>query len=302
MKESLTRNPGRVGILGLGIIGQGIAHWLRGKGYMVAVWSRTPKPFPNFLPSPAEVAQVSDILQIFVTDGHALLTTVQQLRPALESRHVVLAHPTVDPSAMIDAASIVQETGARFVEAPFTGSKLAAKDGQLVYYVGGDEAAVEQGRSVLEASARDILFVGALGKASVVKIATNMISGATVQALAEAVALVKSAGIDPLKLQSAMEKNAARSAAVDLKLPKMLHADYEPHFSVKNMFKDASLAVALANMMHLDLPLTSANGAILFTAIERGWGEDDFSATFRSYFESPLIPKASSQETTSAEA
>lgn len=286
-----SRKSDRVGVIGLGIIGSGIAAHLLRSGFTVRAWSRSPKPVPGFLPSAADVARQSDVIQIFVSDGAALLETVRALRPALDSRHVVTAHPTVDPSAMVDAAAIVTERGAAFLEAPFTGSKLAAAEGKLVYYTGGPAQALERARKVLAASSKDILHAGAVGKASVLKIATNMITAATVQALAEALALVKASGLDPRMLAKGLENNAARSGAVDLKLPKMLAADYSPHFALRHMFKDASLAAALANMTHIDIPLTSANAAILLAAIERGWGDDDFCATFRNYFESPLVPK-----------
>ncbi len=283
-----SQKPERIGVIGLGIIGHGVASWLRSRGHTVHVWSRTPRPFPNFLPTPAEVAHNVDSIQLFVNDGAALAAVCRALRPGLEGRHVVIAHPTVDPSSMVDAAAIIKESGAAFVEAPFTGSKLAAAEGRLVYYIGGSEQALARAKRVLELSSKSLLTAGAVGKASVLKIATNMITAATVQALGEALAIVKSSGISPSLLTEALKDNAARSGAVDLKLPKMITADYEPHFSMRNMFKDASLAAALANMMHIDVPLTTANAGILLSGIERGWGEDDFAATFRSFFSSPI--------------
>src|SRR5258707_13612582 len=90
------------------------------------------------------------------------------------------------------AAEIVERRKARFVEAPFTGSKTAAEKGELVYYVCGNDAALRDARPILEASSKEIIEIGpTIGQASAIKIATNMITAESVQASAEALALVQ---------------------------------------------------------------------------------------------------------------
>src|SRR5258707_13201792 len=103
-----------IGVIGLGIIGRGISGNLRRKGFQVFVWNRTPRPVPNFVGAPAELAEMCDFIQIFVSDDDALLFVVKQLSPALSARHIVIAHPTVAPDTMIAAAEIVERRDARF--------------------------------------------------------------------------------------------------------------------------------------------------------------------------------------------
>ena len=94
------------------------------------------------------------------------------------------------------AAEIVERRKARFVEAPFTGSKTAAEKGELVYYVCGNDAAIREARPILEASSKEIVEIGStIGQASAIKIATNMITAASVQATAEALALIQALGL-----------------------------------------------------------------------------------------------------------
>src|SRR5437588_9833490 len=174
-------NP-NIGVIGLGIIGRAIAANLRGKGFPVFVWNRSPQPVPNFVGSPGELVELCNYIQIFVSDDEALLQTVEQLSESLTRRHVVLAHSTVAPDSMRAAAEIVERRGGRFVEASFTGSKPAAEKGELVYYVGGTDAALREARTVLEASGKEIVHIGAIGQASAIKIATNMITAASAQA------------------------------------------------------------------------------------------------------------------------
>ena len=115
-----------VGIIGLGIIGRRVADYLRRQGLSVFVWNRTPRPVPNFVGSPRELAQTCNYLQIFVSDDDALMQMIQTISMSLTPHHIVIAHPTVSPDTMREAAGIVERRGAHLVEAPFTGSKLGA--------------------------------------------------------------------------------------------------------------------------------------------------------------------------------
>lgn len=273
-----------IGIIGLGIIGSGVREVLGGKGFRVFVWNRTPKPIPNFVGAPIELAEMCDVLQIFVSDDDALLDVVRQLAPGLGSRHVIIAHPTVAPHTMVSANEMVRRRGAHFVEAPFTGSKEAAAKGQLVYYLGGDEAAIAEARPILQASSKDIMIIGEVGHATIIKITTNMVTAANVQAAAEAMALVRASGLPMEKFVEAMKGNASNSKTLDLKFPKMVSGDFDPHFSIKHMLKDMQIASRLGLSHHLELGVTSAARDRLLEQMQRGFGDEDYSAIARKYF------------------
>src|SRR6266446_1376532 len=273
-----------VGVIGLGIIGTRVAAHLREKGFYVFVWNRTLRRVPNFVGTPAEIAEMCDCLQIFVSDDDALLEVTNQLTSALAPRHIVLAHSTVSPHSMRAAAEIVERRGARFIEAPFTGSKMAAEKGELVYYVAGDDAALREARPILEASAKEIMVIGEIGQATVIKIATNMVNAASVQAAAEALALVRAVGLPMEKFVEAMRGNASHSATLALKLPKIIEANFEPHFSMKHMLKDMQIASRLGLSHQLELGVTAAARDRLLEQMQLGYGDDDYSAVARKYF------------------
>ena len=280
----MSRRHKNVGVIGLGIIGSRVTETLRQKGFHVFVWNRTPQLVPNFVGAPAEIAEMCDFVQVFVSDDDALLQMAEDLVPALAPRHIVLAHSTVSPHSMRRAASIVESRGARFIEAPFTGSKTAAEKGELVYYVAGDDAALREARPILDASAKEIMVIGEIGQATVIKIATNMVTAASVQAAAEALALVRAVGLPMEKFVEAMRGNASHSTTLALKLPKIIEGNFEPHFSMKHMLKDMQIASRLALSHQLELGVTAAARERLLEQMQLGYGNDDYSALARKYF------------------
>jgi 3-hydroxyisobutyrate dehydrogenase-like beta-hydroxyacid dehydrogenase len=277
-----------IGVIGLGIIGRGIACNLRRKGFPTYVWNRSPRSVPNFVGSPRELAEICNYIQIFVSDDEALLQAAEELGEKLTGRHVVLAHSTVAPDSMRAAAEIVERRKARFVEAPFTGSKGAAEKGELVYYVCGNAAALQEAHPILEASSKKIIEIGeTIGQASAIKIATNMITAASIQGAAEALAVVQALNVPFEKFVEAMRNNASYSTTMEMKLPKMLGRDFEPHFSAKHMLKDMQLANQIGLSHYLDLGVTAAARDQLLEQIHWGHGDDDYSSVARKYLHPP---------------
>ncbi len=272
-----------VGVIGLGIIGSRVAENLRSADFNVFVWNRTARAVPGFVASPLEVAEVSQIIQIFVRDADALMEVMQDMKPALKKHHVVCCHSTVSPGAVKRAAAIAHEMGAGFLDAPFTGSKMAAEKGELVYYIGGAKKELEMAAKVLEASSKKILHLGLVGEASILKIATNLVSGAIAGALAEALAITKGHGLEPSKLLEAFENNGNCSPLISMKLPAMMAGSYEPHFSLKNMLKDAHYAQDLAREESLATPMLNASVGAMERGMEAGRGDLDFSAVYENF-------------------
>ena len=269
--------PSRVGVIGLGIIGARVAKNLRKAGFDVYVWNRTPKDEPQFVQSPRILAETCQVLQIFVANDAAILETIENLLPALTPQHLLIAHSTISPETINEIAARIAPSGAHLIDAPFTGSKGAAEKGQLVYYVAADPADLERAKPVLEATSRHIVYFDNLGDASLVKIATNLITASIVQSLSEAVAITEKAGVDLNKLAEAIEYNACRSGVSDMKLPAIIKRDFEPNFSLTNMLKDSRLALQLAEIFKLELPVTETVNQILARADEKGWGAKDFA-------------------------
>ena len=289
------KHKNNAGVIGLGIIGTRVAAGLRHSGFNTYVWNRTPRPAPNFLGSPAEVAEQCEVIQLFVADAKAVMEIIDALSEVLTPEHVIVCSATIGLEGTLEAAKRVRQLGARFLEAPFTGSKGAAEKRQLVYYIGGEEQDFLRAKPILEATSKAVVHIGEVGQAAVVKVVTNLISAVTVQTLAEALAIVRRAGIRPEALAAAIENNAMRSGVTDLKLPAMISGDYTPHFALKHMFKDVQLGIELANQFELDVPATSAVGGVMFGALMKGLGDLDYAALAKAYDSAVHSPKPATE-------
>jgi 3-hydroxyisobutyrate dehydrogenase-like beta-hydroxyacid dehydrogenase len=277
--------PRTLGLIGLGIIGSRIAEAVRSAGLDVVVWNRTRKKTPGWVDSPAALAARANVIQLFVMDDAALAGVVAALKPALTREHTLINSSTVSLSATQTAAKEVASTRAAFLDAPFTGSKLAAEAGQLVYYVGGPAKTLERVRWALEPSAKTILHVGEIGQATILKITTNMIAAAVVEILSEALGVVARHGVALERFVEAMEHNASSSGLTRLKLPGMLNRDFAPHFSLKNMLKDARFAEDLAERAGVEIPVLSVVRQRMAALAGRGRGDDDYSVLATNYLE-----------------
>jgi len=271
------------GIIGLGLIGSRAATNLRRAGYQTWVWNRSPRPEPNFLSSAAEVAEAAKIIQIFVSDGSALLETVQAMAPVLGPEHVVINHTTTSPAETLAASRIVCECHAQYLDAPFTGSRDAAEAGELVFLIGGESSTLEKVRPQLEVNARQILPIGEIGQAAAMKIATNLMAAVMVGSMAEAMCLLERSGIPLYKLGEVLPHHAANSTLAEMKIPGMIVDDFDPRFSLKHMFKDVQIALAMAEEFGVELPEAAAYAGSAMSGLQKGWGEMDFSSLAKHY-------------------
>jgi 3-hydroxyisobutyrate dehydrogenase-like beta-hydroxyacid dehydrogenase len=271
------------GVVGLGIIGSRVLRHATEAGLAVTGWNRTPlsSVIGRVAASLPALAEQAEVIQLFVSDGSAAAEVIEAMRPALTTRHLIVCSATIGKPATIELAARVAELGAGFLDCPFTGSKGAAEARQLVYFVSGADEHVVLARPLLAAASRALVRMGPIGEAATLKVVTNMIGAAQVQILAEALATVQAEGIDGHRLVEALEFHAARSVIADMKLPKMLASDYEPHFSVKHMLKDVRMGVAMGNSARLPVAATRLVAAELAQAAAEGMADLDFSALFR---------------------
>ena len=275
--------PTSIAVIGLGIIGSRCADKLADAGLKVRTWNRTPKNKACSAASASIAAKHADYISLYLKDDVAVRKVFASLENTLTSEQTILNHSTIDLDTTQWLAQKCQEIGCSFLDAPFTGSKVAAGQGALVYYVGGDADLLERARPVLEVTSKEIKHLGAIGSATIIKIATNLISATTVQALSEALAITDAYDIPADVLIESVTSNACGSPLAAMKLPTMASGDFETHFSMENMLKDSRFAIQLAQDKGLIIPGMQTTAHAMEQRCKKGDAQLDFSALFKAY-------------------
>ena len=270
-----------IGVIGLGIIGRVWAKHYADAGVLAGCWNRTPQPaLPQWKDSPEAVAAAADAVQIVVADPPAVEGVLDRILPRLGPGKVVIQSSTIDPASSDRFRARVEARGARYLEAPFTGSKPAAEQRKTVYYLGGPADLVAAAEPLLRLVSETRLYIAAEPrKAAALKLAMNLNLAVMIEGLCEALTFARRAGISDDTFFDALTRNVGASGLAKLKEPKLRAGDFSPQFSVKHMHKDMRLAAATAGPGRL--PLLEAARERLRLAEERGGGDEDFSAILK---------------------
>ena len=263
-----------VTVVGLGIIGGAWAKNLHADGLAVRAWNRTPKDLPYYERDLVKAVTGAEMVIIVVADPPAVEEILNVIVPHLKAGQLVMQSSTISAYWTRIFCQRVEEAGATFLEAPFTGSKPAAEKRETVFYVGGPEETLTKARPVLERLSKQIIHIGKLGTASSLKLAMNLNLALMAEALSESLLLARAEEIPDEKFFEALHGNVGRSGLADLKEPKLRAHDYSPQFALKHMGKDLRLAMETAQ--GINLPTGSVLKALYDKAIREGHGNEDF--------------------------
>jgi 3-hydroxyisobutyrate dehydrogenase-like beta-hydroxyacid dehydrogenase len=275
----------RVAFLGLGIMGQSMATNLVKAGHAVTVWNRTPGKLvegAGVAPTPKAAAEGAEVVWLCVSDTDAVESVVFGLEGAEQSLAegaIIADSSTISPSATLKFAERLRAKGVAWVDAPMTGSKIGARDGTLVFIVGGDEAPVERLKPLFAAMGKKIFRMGETSKGQATKLAMNLQIAMIFEGFAEALTLAAKLGVDAQQLLSLIEATMVRSGVVEYKAPFILQRDFTPNFPLRLMHKDIRLALEAAKEARVKLPGLETVEEIYEMATEDGHQDLDYAAT-----------------------
>jgi 3-hydroxyisobutyrate dehydrogenase-like beta-hydroxyacid dehydrogenase len=274
----------RVAFLGLGIMGRPMAANLVKAGHEVSVWSRSGKEVEGArrAASPADAAQGAEVVWMCVSDTNAvegILFGPQGVDASLAEGMTIVDSSTISPSATRQFAERVAAKGVRYVDAPMTGSKVAAEGGTLIFIVGGDEAVIESLKPLFSAMGKVFFRMGETSKGQAAKLAMNLQIALIYEGFAEGLTLATKLGVDVQSLIGVIQASMVRSGVVDYKAPFVLKRDFTPNFPLRLMHKDIRLALAAAKEVRVKLPALETVEEIYEMATEDGHQDLDYAAT-----------------------
>jgi 3-hydroxyisobutyrate dehydrogenase len=279
----------RVAILGLGLMGSGMAGRVLTAGFPLAVYNRNPEKTAPFAKAGAFVARTprdaaarADIIITMLADDNASRAVWLDK----ETGAVAGAAPgawlvesgTVSVAWIHELAAAAKQHKCELLDAPVTGSKPQAAAGELLFLVGGSAEALAAVRTVLAVMSRDVQHLGPIGSGATLKLINNFLCGVQAASLAEAMALLAASGIDREKSVAVLTSGAPGSPLVKLLTTRAASGDFAPNFVLHLMAKDLTYAREEGARRGVQMNTASPAIADFEKAIAAGYGEKDFSA------------------------
>ncbi|HEY4190467.1 MAG TPA: NAD(P)-dependent oxidoreductase [Candidatus Limnocylindrales bacterium] len=282
----------RIGFVGLGTMGAAMAANLRRAGFELTVWNRTAGRSGDLVElgareaaTPAAVAAASDIVVSCVSDTpdvEAVLFGADGVAHGLARGGLVIDCSTISPGATAAFAARLADAGIGFVDAPVSGGSEGARLGTLTIFVGGEEAATDRARPVLEAMGKTVTRFGPAGSGQAVKAINQVVLAGTYLGVAEGMVLALKAGLDPTAVAGALDGGAARSWVLENRSGRMIDNAYPLGFRTSLHLKDLVIALEMARGFGATLPVAGMAAQLESGLVARGHGDEDMSNLARA--------------------
>lgn len=285
----------KVGFVGLGTMGKPMAENLLKAGFELAVYNRTAERAESFKNKAViahdlgELVEFADVIMTIVSDDAAVESVLIGEGGVLEhsrkqnKRLIVIDSSTVSPDTTLRVAKELATAGIDLLDAPVTGSKPQAEQGEISFIVGGREDLYEKCMPLFDAMGKKAIYMGEQGSGARAKLANNMLSAVTLAALSESLTLIRSSGGSPEKFLEVVASGGARCGMAEAKGPKILSGDFSPQFMAKLTLKDMKLVARWGESLGVPLPVLNTAKELYSMTCGSGWGEQDMCAIVRNY-------------------
>jgi 2-hydroxy-3-oxopropionate reductase len=285
-----------VGFIGLGLMGRPMAKNLLARGFRVVAHSRSRGPVDDVVAagaerasSPADVARRASRIVTMVPDSpdvEQVLEGPDGVFPVLESlpdrgaAHIVIDCSTIAPAVARRLAARAKELGAAMLDAPVSGGEIGAINASLSIMVGGDAAAFAAVKPILDAmgNPEKVIRIGESGAGQVCKVCNQMVIGATLAGVSEAIALARKAGVDPALVRQALLGGFAASRVLEVHGERILNANYTPGFRAQLYAKDMRIVGHTLAEHDVPAPVAAVVQQLVYALTARGDGDTDYSA------------------------
>jgi len=277
----------KIGVIGLGMLGNAVALHLLDSGFEVTVFNRnkdktiqTKEKGAIVVNSPAEVAEKSDLIVIVVKDADAVNEVSFGENGIIRSKKeglIVADMSTIDPSESKKISEKFEEFHINKLDIPVMGGPNVAITGDLVMMVSGNRESFEECKSIFEKIASKVFFLGDKGIAHSIKLAMNLQITMLALALSEGITLVKKSGVDPKIFLEVLNSTYFKTGMSENKAFKMIDGKYEPTFTLENLKKDISTMTNSAKFLGIELPMIKKAEEVYENAMNEGLGKIDYT-------------------------
>jgi len=276
-----------IGYVGLGNLGRAMAGRLEAVGETLTVWNRTPGRCDGLkaavAETPAELMNRSQTVIVCLFDSAAVeqVFTAPDGLLAGECRGKLIIDTTTNDFRRVGAFhALCGKAGARYLESPVLGSVVPASQGKLTVVISGERSDYEEARPLFEKLGENLFYLGAPGRATRMKLVNNLVLGAFMATLAEALAAAEAAGLTKSEALDILAAGAGNSLVLNAKRLKLAEEDYAPHFSINAVHKDLGLMAALAETTGSRAAMATAAERLFGEASSRGLGDRDLAAIY----------------------
>ena len=277
----------KIGFVGLGIMGKPMASNLLDAEYSVNAYDLISKNLDSLLEkgidssaSPKEVAENSDVIIVMVQNSpqseNAILGENGILNGASKG-NLIIDMSSISPLVSQKNSNECEKKGEDFIDAPVSGGEPGAIEGTLAIMVGGNSSSFERAKPVFEILGSSSVLCGDIGAGNFTKLANQIIVGANIHALSEALVLTTKAGLDPETVFNAIKGGLAGSNVMNTKAPMMFNRNFDPGFRIELHLKDITNAMQTANELNIPLQVTANLHQVLTSLVLHGKGKLDHS-------------------------
>ena len=288
-----------MGLIGLGNMGSAFSERLLDAGYDLAVHNRSrEKAEPlaargaSVADTAADLAAAADIVLTSLPNDDAFESTAASVAASARPGTVLVDTSTVSPGVSARVAALAERASVLYLRAPVSGNPGVVRAGNLTFIVSGPPAGLVRAEPMLRAIGSTIRPVGDAEQARVVKLAINLIVAGLAELMSEALVLGEASGVSRAALLETMGNSAVGAPFVKYKSEPLLRDDYSATFTTTLMEKDVDLVLEVADAAGIRLPLAGEIKELLRSAVEAGYGDDDFMALFlnlRSAFDQEVL-------------
>ena len=281
----------KIGIIGLGMLGNAVALHLLDSGFEVTVYNRTKEKTTKarekgakVVTSPKEIAENSELIITVVKDATAVKEISFEKDGIIEGMHeklIVADMSTIDPSESKNITRKFQEHNIHKLDIPVMGGPNVAITGDLVMMASGNKESFDHCKNVFEKIANKVFFLGESGVAHSVKLAMNLQITMLALALSEGIILVEKANVDPKIFLKILNSTYFKTGMSEKKAFKMIDGKYDATFSLINLKKDISTITSAAKSLGIELPMIKKAEEVYENAVKEGFGELDYTGIIK---------------------